>query len=75
MLLVDPCDSVAGPSKDLCKGGGSGGGKLPESVDPLTGFAHSVAKAANWTATQLGHLIANRNSVDITNGGSCVSTR
>ncbi|MFJ3699669.1 hypothetical protein ACIPW9_37055 [Streptomyces sp. NPDC090052] len=70
MLLADPCDAVAGPSQDLCKGGGSGGGsKLPESVDPLSGFAHSVAKAANWTATQLGHLVANRDSVDITNSG------
>ncbi|MFG2533532.1 hypothetical protein [Streptomyces sp. NPDC048516] len=40
-----------------------------DSLDPLTSLAHSVAKAAHWTANQLGKVIGDPNSVDFTNAG------
>lgn len=67
-----PCDTVAGAAGEYCKHGTDSGGTtkvLPDSVDPLTNFAHSVAEAASWTAKQLGKVIADRNAVDVTNTG------
>jgi hypothetical protein len=71
-----PCDNVAGAAGQYCRNGtnnsgGSGGTAdvLPDAVDPLAKLAHSVAEAASWTSTQLGKVIADRNTVDITNTG------
>ncbi|MFI6771169.1 hypothetical protein [Streptomyces sp. NPDC050355] len=72
----DPCDAAAGPALEICRGrtgaGGGGGATTPDtpldSLDPLTSLAHSVAKAADWTARQLGDAIGDPSAgVDFTN--------
>lgn len=68
----DPCDHLAGPAHGLCesdKGGGGGSGvtEPPETLDPLTSLAQEVARAADWTARELGKVVADRDSVDFTN--------
>ncbi|GAA2639983.1 hypothetical protein [Streptomyces axinellae] len=79
MRLAGPCDNLTGPAKALCeggddKGGGSGGGgggsaEPPSSLDPLQQLAHEMAKAASWSARQLGKVVTDRDTVDLTNGG------
>ncbi|MEU9428551.1 hypothetical protein AB0D87_38030 [Streptomyces sp. NPDC048342] len=72
MLLADePCDTVAGAAGEYCKDGSknSGGGSdALDSLDPMHQLAQKVAEAADWTARQLGDVIANRSAVDFTNG-------
>ncbi|MFD5064513.1 hypothetical protein [Streptomyces sp. NPDC058394] len=68
----DPCDAITGAAGNYCRGGGgssggSGGGAL-DSLDPLHQLAQEVATAADWTAGQLGKIVADRNSVDFANG-------
>ncbi|MFF3547636.1 hypothetical protein ACFYXD_38115 [Streptomyces platensis] len=67
----DPCGMIQGPAHEACSTGGGGGSvKLPDpaaSMDPLTSFAHSTAKAAAWTARRLGDVIGSPNEVDFTN--------
>ncbi|MEW1724317.1 hypothetical protein [Streptomyces sp. NPDC093109] len=73
LLADDPCD-VSGPAKDYCDSG-SGNSTLPgtsssaDSSDPLTVLARSIARAADWTAGQLGNTVGNRNTADFTNTG------
>ncbi|MCJ0875235.1 hypothetical protein [Streptomyces sp. AP-93] len=79
MLFDDPCDNITGPVADICKPGEGGTGTtLPGGVvapidpvggdlDPLTALAKSTAKAAHWTSQQLGAIVGNRDSVDLTN--------
>ncbi|MFJ7258238.1 hypothetical protein ACIQWV_38370 [Streptomyces sp. NPDC098085] len=79
MLLTDdddPCAVVPGAAGSYCdhgssgSGGGSGGGSgALDSLDPLHQLAQEVAKAADWTASQLGKVVADRGSVDLTNTG------
>ncbi|MEU2873045.1 hypothetical protein ABZ769_28240 [Streptomyces olivoreticuli] len=72
MLLADgPCDKLSGPARQSCQSGGtSGGGSDPsDSADPLSTLSKEVAKAADWTAHQLGKVVADRHSVDFTNTG------
>lgn len=82
MLLADdndPCDAIPGAAGSYCNqsGGGGGGGatspdgKIADTLDPLHAFAKAVASAGDWTAGQLGKIVADRSavSVDFTNGG------
>ncbi|MET9415355.1 hypothetical protein ABZY03_14460 [Streptomyces klenkii] len=72
MLLADgPCDTLSGPAREACGSGGTSGNVTgpAETLDPLTTLAQEVAKAADWTAQQLGKVVADRNAVDFTNGG------
>ncbi|MBO8189189.1 hypothetical protein [Streptomyces spirodelae] len=74
-LADDPCDHAVGAVKAACESeqNGDGGGAAvdpggpPESLDPLQQFAHETAKAAAWTANQLGKLVADRETIDLTN--------
>ncbi|MFI5867248.1 hypothetical protein ACTVZO_41565 [Streptomyces sp. IBSNAI002] len=75
--LDDPCDLVTGPGSVACNRpptGGSTGGLVPvapptdgTTLDPLSALADSVAKAAHWTSTELGKVVAGGSSVDLTN--------
>ncbi|MEV7835381.1 hypothetical protein AB0P12_32875 [Streptomyces subrutilus] len=66
---------ISGAAKTQCETGGAGGapglspGDPLAQLDPLTALAQSVAKAAHWTATQLGQLVAGDGgvTVDFTN--------
>ncbi|MFE0043835.1 hypothetical protein [Streptomyces albireticuli] len=72
MLLADgPCDSLPGPARQSCESGGtSGGGTAPAGgLDPLSTLAKEVANAADWTARQLGKVVADRHAVDFTDTG------
>lgn len=67
----DPCDHLAGPAHSLCesdKGGGGGAGvtEPPDTLDPLATLAQEVARAADWTARELGKVVADRDTVDFT---------
>ncbi|MFI5621562.1 hypothetical protein [Streptomyces sp. NPDC051567] len=68
---ADPCDLISGPVQDTCRPGTTVPGVVPGDplapLDPLTSLAQSAAKAAHWMATQLGTLVADRDSVDLTN--------
>lgn len=66
----DPCD-IVGPAGDICKNGGVGptpAVDAPESADPLTAFAHSVADGAAWVVTQLSKTLTDVGAVDFTRG-------
>ncbi|MEU6213095.1 hypothetical protein ABZ891_24765 [Streptomyces sp. NPDC047023] len=74
----DPCDNITGPVREACQPGTGGGGTgvggivtpadpLGAELDPLTALAKSTAKAAHWTAQQLGKVVGNRDAVDLTN--------
>ncbi|MGR8012210.1 hypothetical protein [Streptomyces hypolithicus] len=67
----DPCSSLGGPAKDYCEGGDGGARSVPgtDSADPFTVLAKGIADAADWTARQLGKLVADRNAVDFTGTG------
>ncbi|MFD3779809.1 hypothetical protein [Streptomyces sp. NPDC058612] len=77
MLLAEPCDNIVGPIKDSCEPGTTGGGGvLPGTptdgplaqLDPLTSLGQSAAKAAHWTASQVGKLVGGDGAaVDLTN--------
>jgi len=68
----DPCKDAAGPLRQACErdsGGGGGGGTQPaDSLDPLMNLARQCARAADWTAQQLGKAI-DQDQVDFTNQG------
>ncbi|MEV6426019.1 hypothetical protein [Streptomyces sp. NPDC051662] len=75
MLPADePCNVIPGAAGDYCQdGAGSSGGSgadsgALDSLDPLQQLAHEVANAAAWTTGQLGKVVADRDSVDFTNG-------
>lgn len=76
MLLADedPCELIPGAAGSHCEEGttGGGGGGSPaddvlNTLDPLSQLAKEVATAANWTAEQLGKVVADRSTVDFTN--------
>ncbi|KAK1176688.1 hypothetical protein B7755_052080 [Streptomyces sp. NBS 14/10] len=68
----DDCKDLAGGIKTACEQGsegGGGGGQPPESVDPLMNLAKECARAADWTAKQLGKVLTDDRAVDFTNAG------
>ncbi|WP_326689443.1 hypothetical protein OIE63_21325 [Streptomyces sp. NBC_01795] len=70
----DPCDLVAGPSREFCKS--DKGGSSPSSpssdptaaTDPLASLAKGCAEAASWTVDKLAKLVNSTTKVDFTNG-------
>lgn len=75
MILADKdkCDAIAGMAHDYCERGQKPTTTPePDSLDPLSSLAHSVAEGAAWTAGQLGKLIGQDGQgtiVDFTNRG------
>ncbi|MBK3636739.1 hypothetical protein JHN52_28315 [Streptomyces sp. MBT97] len=75
MILADKCDDVVGLAHTYCERGQkapSTAPTTPDTLDPLSNMAHSVAEAAAWTAGQLGKLIGQDGQgsvVDFTNRG------
>ncbi|GAA0454202.1 hypothetical protein [Streptomyces olivaceiscleroticus] len=71
MAPDDPCDQIQGAAGEICENGGGSGGGAPSVENPLDPFqqlAHEVAKAAGWTAKQLGKVLTSpQEAVDFTN--------
>lgn len=65
----DPCKDAVGPLRQACEQDGGGSSSPPESLDPLMELAKQCARAADWTAGQLGKVITDQAGVDFTNQG------
>ncbi|MCZ7417494.1 MULTISPECIES: hypothetical protein [unclassified Streptomyces] len=68
----NPCDLVRGTARELCEGGGDGGGgsRTPEaleSLDPLSSLANGCAEAAAWIVGKLSEAVEATADVDFTN--------
>jgi hypothetical protein len=67
----DPCNGLAGPVASACRSGSPGLSDGPggSGTDPFAALAQSIANGADWTAQQLGKVVADRTSVDVTDAG------
>ncbi|MGW4228445.1 hypothetical protein ACWEF9_04010 [Streptomyces sp. NPDC004980] len=69
----DPCELIAGPARDYCEGGESGGAArrsptvTDDALDPLTSLARGCADAASWTVGKLSEAVDGTATVDFTN--------
>lgn len=70
----DPCELIAGPARDFCDSGESGGASRDSglndptsALDPLTSLARGCADAAAWTVDTLSKAVKETATVDFTN--------
>jgi len=63
------CTGLVGPGKTICEQGtgGSTGGIVPDSIDPLQSLANDCATAAAWVIKKLSVGINATTNVDFTN--------
>ncbi|MFD3326394.1 hypothetical protein [Streptomyces sp. NPDC058701] len=71
----DPCSLIAGPARQYCERGSTGGAPSPglaptdpaDALNPLASLAKGCADAAAWIVTKLSEAVKGTAEVDFTN--------
>ncbi|MFD3761772.1 hypothetical protein [Streptomyces sp. NPDC058622] len=71
----DPCSLIAGPARQYCERGSTGGAAAPglapsdpaDALNPLASLAKGCADAAAWIVTKLSEAVKGTAEVDFTN--------